>query len=406
PSTDNLMRSPKLTPQQTQLNHALTLAAGTSSDGIKLKYPKEGQYRSAFVFYDLNNDGNDEAIAFYQADNKGNRTWVSVLDQKDNNWISIYDFAGRATDVDFVSFAHLTNSKSCNMIVGWSDMRSASKTISVFEYNDMIPTEIFTGNYRQYAIYDFDDDHLDEIILIDANDAQNKSYADLVAWNGHTLDIVSSGIQLNRNIQKFAQVKPGKLTSGKSALFIDEYIDDNLLVTEIITAQNNELINELKPDDKTDYTRLTERSSGVLCQDVYNDGIIEIPTAIPLPENDFVNNDEDTYYLTQFNDLVKGKLSVICSAFVNTKQGYMITVPANWVDKVTLISEPQSNEWQFIEATPDKAGANEVLLRIRVYSQNDYHDKFENFNLLTKKGLFEYYSYIPKNNSKLAISQT
>ena len=60
-STADLMRPPRLTPEQSAINEALTAAALTQT--YTLKYPKSGEYRSAFVFHDIDGDGVEEAIA-------------------------------------------------------------------------------------------------------------------------------------------------------------------------------------------------------------------------------------------------------------------------------------------------------------------------------------------------------
>ena len=51
----DLMQSPKLTEDQTEIYEALTTAAGVSD--VQLKYPKRGNYRSSFVLFDLDADG-------------------------------------------------------------------------------------------------------------------------------------------------------------------------------------------------------------------------------------------------------------------------------------------------------------------------------------------------------------
>ena len=53
---DDLLRPPQLTAEQSDIHNALVSAIG-SGRTIKLKYPKRGDYLSAFVMYDLDNDG-------------------------------------------------------------------------------------------------------------------------------------------------------------------------------------------------------------------------------------------------------------------------------------------------------------------------------------------------------------
>ncbi|MBR5486327.1 MAG: hypothetical protein IKV41_07440 [Oscillospiraceae bacterium] len=406
PSTESLMQPPRLTPIQSQLNDALIETAGTSADGIKLKYPREGKHRSAFVFHDLDGDGSDEAVAFYQADTKGTKAWISVLDEQDGRWRSVFEYPGLASNVDFVSFANITDTSKNNLVVGWYNDRSIERNITVFQYDNLTLKEIFPDNYRsylEYAITDMDNDRLDEVIILNVN-RNSKYYADLISWDGSSLDVATGGVTLNSDIQGFAQVKTGMLNRYSSALFIDELTNDEKLTTEILFVENGELSTLQAQDQYVDINLLTERSSGVLCQDVNNDGIIEIPTSSALPGHN--SSDEDPVYLTQFNQFIDGDLEPVMSAYVNMKQGYMLQAPPDWVGNVSLTVQSQTGEWQFYEYSKEKDLTENILLRIRVYSQNDYHDKFENFILLEQKGLFEYYGCIPQNNSSYAISQT
>ncbi len=61
--TDNLIRPPKTVGDEAEIEQ---LIADTAGSGYTLKYPKSGNYRSAIVYEStFDNDGTDEAIAFY-----------------------------------------------------------------------------------------------------------------------------------------------------------------------------------------------------------------------------------------------------------------------------------------------------------------------------------------------------
>ena len=80
--------------------------------------------------------------------------------------------------------------------------------------------------------------------------------------------------------------------------------------------------------------------------------------------------------------------------------------PERWLDKVTIISQPETNEWSFIRYNGTLEDSSALLLRLKVYSVKDYHDKFESetFKLLGRQGLFEYYAHIPESSDELAIT--
>lgn len=78
--TEDLMKPPRLTAEQKEIDDALH-AAVIESD-ISFKYPKSGDYRSAFVFHDIDGDGEEEAIVFYAVDSS-QYTRVSLMDREE-----------------------------------------------------------------------------------------------------------------------------------------------------------------------------------------------------------------------------------------------------------------------------------------------------------------------------------
>ena len=58
----DLLTSPRLTDEQTEIYNALTASAGR----VDLRYPHTGSYRSAFVIRNIDNEPTDEAIVFYE----------------------------------------------------------------------------------------------------------------------------------------------------------------------------------------------------------------------------------------------------------------------------------------------------------------------------------------------------
>ena len=85
----------------------------------------------------------------------------------------------------------------------------------------------------------------------------------------------------------------------------------------------------------------------------------------------------------------------------------MIVFPQRWLGTVSAVVQPEDGEWSFFAYTGQLGDTSTMLLKLRVYSAKDYHDKFDSdyFELIEQKGLFEYYAYIPASNSDLAITR-
>ena len=119
-SIDTLMAPPKLGAEQEDIYNALTKAEGTS---ISLKYPKSGKYLSAFIIEDIDGDGGDEALVFYERNNHAadeNPLRMNILDKKDGKWCSVRDKATAGSEIEEVIISRLGSNKRINLIVGTS----------------------------------------------------------------------------------------------------------------------------------------------------------------------------------------------------------------------------------------------------------------------------------------------
>ena len=86
---------------------------------------------------------------------------------------------------------------------------------------------------------------------------------------------------------------------------------------------------------------------------------------------------------------------------------FVLRFPQRWIGQVSAVVQPENGEWTFFVYNGDLQDTSQTLLRIRVYSAKDYHDKFDGdyFQLIGQKGLFEYYAYVLPSQSELAITQ-
>jgi len=85
-SIDTLLTPPKLSEQQQQIYNALKSYTGAN---ISLKYPKSGNYLSAFIIDDIDGDSDNEAIVFYEKNTMSaekNSLRINVLDHDETGW--------------------------------------------------------------------------------------------------------------------------------------------------------------------------------------------------------------------------------------------------------------------------------------------------------------------------------
>ena len=411
-SVEDLMSPPVLTQEQAEIRSALSRVSGDSE--IKYKYPQNGDYRSSFIFYDIDSDQVEEALVFYQSPSKGDSTWINILDRQDGQWVSVCETPAPDTtaSIDFVSFEHLTDSQTVSLVVGWEDARSG-KTVIAYNYDNGRLLPIFERDYTELAITDLDGNGSTDLVLFTQQAQSTLVFLACKTENGfETVD----SVQLDRSIVSFDNILSGRTAAGTAALFLDSTVDlyeSPFQITDVLSAKRGEngtpvLVNLLDNEEATLSRGTMRPAQNLFCRDIDGNGTVEIPTVATLPGYEGIF-DESAIFLTSYNQLSSTSQLIPCqSGVVNPQHRYLLTFPERWLDNaVSAVVQPENGEYTFFAYTGDLSDTSTVLLKLRVYSAKDYHDKFDDnyFQLIGQKGLFEYYAYLPETHNSLTITE-
>lgn len=411
-SVEDLMSPPVLTQEQAEIRSALSRVSGDNE--IKYKYPQNGDYRSSFIFYDIDSDQVEEALVFYQSPSKGDSTWINILDRQDGQWVSVCETPAPDTtaSIDFVSFEQLTDSQTVSLVVGWEDARSG-KTVIAYNYDNGRLLPIFERDYTELAITDLDGNGSTDLVLFTQQAQSTLVFLACKTENGfETVD----SIQLARSIVSFDNILSGRTAAGTTALFLDSTVDlyeSPFQITDVLSAKRGEngtpvLVNLLDNEEVTLSQGTMRPAQNLFCRDIDGNGTVEIPTVATLPGYEGIF-DESAIFLTSYNQLSSTSQLIPCqSGVVNPQHRYLLTFPERWLDNaVSAVVQPENGEYTFFAYTGDLSDTSTVLLKLRVYSAKDYHDKFDDnyFQLIGQKGLFEYYAYLPETHNSLTITE-
>lgn len=416
PNLTDLMQSPKLTEEQAEIYEALTNAADVSD--VQLKYPKSGVYRSAFVMFDLDADGEDEALVFYNMPSWGGNVRIMVLDHQQDEWVSVYDAVGEGTDVTEVDFQVLTASGRHCVLIGWEQGTSENTSISVYDYTGGQLRVLYESEYSQMLIEDLDQDGTKEILL-GIFKASSKTGA--IRLINDTEDGLQSAsrVVMDSTITGFLGIEIGWLAQNQIAVFVDAYTSSTQIVTEIMVYTDDGKLRSLS-SHYGGLDRPLLREVPVRCEDINGDGILEIPVSLVeyseeereednrknLLQYLYLSNPEELERLGE-TDLAENSqagsvtftFSPVWTGFVNLDYGFRFQFPEEWIGQVNVVKESDRNEWVFTLRT--EAAEPPALLRIRVYGQDEPRDVFDNlvYEQLEKRGVYEYYAAPVKSSA-------
>ena len=463
-SIEELMQAPKLSESQNAVYDALSRSIGT--DNFVLKYPRSGTYRSAFVFYDIDEDNTEEAIVFYQLDaSVSSGTRINILDNRGGHWESVYDVSGEEdSEVDYIQFESIESADYKNILIGWSISTALSPTtqMSIYRYEDTADgvslanasSDMNRMEYERSIIRDIDADGLTDVVLLSRRRTNSSYRLQLISSVDGIIDQTDS-ISFGENVNGVLNLIFGRLADWQQALFVDVALSNSYFATEILTvkdkcfvplinvadvnlddpdlfvernAEAEEDVENLEdpapPEDVPegieekdpllDNFRATLRAQEILSADFDGDSVIEVPSTRPMPgyERDEEENeirDEDMKYLTLLSVYRDGEMVPLMNGYVNLRAGYFLRFPDRWKDVVTVYAENDLTLCRFIKYQSDLNDLSIELLRIRRTTKNDFQDRFETNPILLdsgQNGTVQFYGVIPPaGEEELAINE-
>lgn len=326
-SLDDLLSAPKVADEQSAIYQALLESAG---HGITLEYPRNGDYRSAFVLYDIDGDGDEETLAFYSVSAQtDSNVKISVLDREaDGKWRAQSELAGAGGSVDTVMFS------GTDMVVGYSAQDYEEKAVRMYRYSGKTLEPIYEGTYSLLEMADTDGCGREEISVVRRSGLGIeveilKTQPD----GGYTV----YGIQLEESASAISACSFGEYKSAQ-AMYLDISTDSGGLITEVMYLDGDIVC----PTASEGLTLRTQRPAGYYCMDYDNDGKVEIPSLTPFTGYESAPWGEGEYLTTWLSltepqtESEAWELETKSYSYTNLRDGYILTIPNRWQNVVTV----------------------------------------------------------------------
>lgn len=404
---DGLLEAPKLTGEQTAIHETLISSVGKN---IMLKYPKNGDNRSAFVITNIDSENSDEALVFYERSNASSGEGgirVNVLDKdSDGNWESVYDLAGSGTDVDRISVSTLGQNGVKNIIVGYLTMNMNEKYLQISTYDRKAFDPVkYQDTYSIMEIFDIDKDGYNEIVTVLNNSADASSSASVIQSQGQDIEKTDS-VAMAPDTVTVSNSTVGLVDEETPGLFVDCLKSNGNLQTEIIYYKYGKLQNPMLqiPDQLLEKT---VRPAGYFSVDIDGDNIVEIPSAELMPGHESLP-DEEKLYLTSwwsYNDYYT--LEKEYTGYYSIAGEYAMMFPKRWQGAVTAMTDTATGEAVFYKYDGNIDGYMPELMRIAVCPRNQRQDYiFDGYRIIGSKGQLDYMVKLPTNRKEPLILTT
>lgn len=348
----DLMRPPKATGDKAEIQGIVEAAAGGD---YTLKYPKNGDFRSAIVMEDLNGDGVDEAVVLFKsATENSSSTNILFLSEVDGKWKSMRSFKNANSDVDKIYIGDINNDGVKEVIVGWTSFIAGANQITYYQYSGTHVTEtVIEDRYTEMVMCDLTGDNVQDLVLFSlTNEGTANSNAKLYSY-GEKGVVKKSQVDLDTNITSFSHIQYSQVEKGIPGLFVDGYtVNNDELTTGVLfydkqTETLKDPLSVWELFDNGTYINPTIRQSPAICRDIDEDGIMEVPVVTTMDGQE--TETETVCFVTYWNKLNTrtSLLSEVNHTVASYTDGYYFILPKAWENKVVAKSNTEARTIKF-----------------------------------------------------------
>ena len=375
-SVENLLTPPRLLAEQNEIYDELIKSVGQN---VKLKYHKSGEYRSAFVMYDLDDEKGDEALVFYESKNAAageSALRLKFLDKNNGKWEAVYDLACAGSEVESISFAKLGVGEAVDIIIRYTLLNQSEKAFSVIRYSNRVPITLYSAAYSCLEVFDINGDGMDELVTVATDKNLNTSTA-MMFTNSVTGFEKLSETTLYGGAAEYLRVTKGSLNENTQALFFDYSKGGGQSGTDVLYCYGNRLFCPdsvgQNPQSSIISRLVNDYMSEIYCYDIDGDGFIEIPSTTPLPGYEVLTLPEQLCAVTWYTVSDDNFTAKYYSHF-SGKYRFALMFPSRWQGVVTAVPDFANNEIVFVSYDEKKGlvvDNSTELMRIRAVDKDD-----------------------------------
>lgn len=252
--------------------------------GYLIKIPSSGDYTTSFIFYDLDKDGKDEAIAFYEPSAERGTASLAVLKKNSDKWSVVENIKGEGSDVKSVDFSDVNNDGVDEIIVCWSVIsKSTNYRLNVYtqkmsDDKNILESISSSINAGEFICVDINEDKVNELIVFNLGSSAESPTAQLYSFADNNKKLLGE-TKLDSTIISFESITSCMTDEGISVYADALKSDGDSMVTEFIYWSDyyDSIVSPFY-SYSSGRTSETTRNSIIYSKDIDGDDIVEIPT--------------------------------------------------------------------------------------------------------------------------------
>ncbi|MDQ0087713.1 hypothetical protein J2T12_001119 [Paenibacillus anaericanus] len=368
-----LMKTPELSSEKASLKSVIE----AELKGAPIVSPRNVSDVSAIRVADLNKDGIDEAVVFYETPEETVRIHGLILARLGDTWEPKVRFDGEGQVLESFDLKDMTGDGHIDIIAGFSSGdKELQKGLTIYTYDANEVEKLLSLPYNHFMIDDLNLDSTPDITVVTVKKDQYSTvttYQYDGSFESGSFEELDH-ILLEDHITEYYNAVHGNITPKVKGIILDAALGTNDAYSHVIVMKDGKLVDLLDQD-------FTYKAYPIMSGDVNDDGILEIGR-LEIPKGwEFIAFDEIPWLFSYYQwDEDKG-LKFVMQQYMDLQGRFYFSFPNDWRGNVTIDTK-NSDKNKYLRFI--RIDNNETLAEIRFFSLSEWERYKSDWELLAR----------------------
>ena len=267
-------------PKRSDDFYSLQTVINIAMEGMVYSAPTSGDHQQVVQTIDLDGDGVLECL-LYAKDGDEQPLHILIFAMVDSEYVHTQTLSFVGSAFDKVEYAPIDEKPGVEIIVGTQVSNQLTRSVSVFSFSQGEAEQLVTANYIKFLTVDLDDDAHSELFVLRAGSTESdRGVVELYSAHDGVMER-SVEVNMSESADNLKRILVGQLHEGKPAVYVASAVDEDTLITDVYAMVNDTFTN-VTLSHESGTSMKTMRNYFVYADDIDSDGIMELPSMIPM----------------------------------------------------------------------------------------------------------------------------
>ena len=322
-------------PKRSEEFNEMQSAIDTAMYGMTYASPHSGENQQTVQMADLDGDGTDEILVFAKGASE-KPLQVLIFTQDANGHVRTMETIGsNGLAFEQVEYVDFDDQPGSELVVGIRVGDQVQRSVAVYTFRNGDAELMLMNGYSKFVTCDLDQNGRSELMVLRPGEQETGQGVAVLYHFGDGQIERSAEVSLSEPPEHIRRIMQGKLEKGTQAIFVASTVDQNAIVTDILTVKNNQLINIAFAGDVNTSVQ-TLRNYYVYSEDIDEDGVIEVPSIITMKPVSDRSREEERYLLRWYSFDDNGWEYDKLFTYHNYVGGWYLQLDSGWASRITV----------------------------------------------------------------------